>query len=401
MAQNCAACFKTLQAPLPCTTCTRALFCNLQCRDQALPYHKYECRLADFFLSAGMNGICFVAYTLISQKCVQWFRDNRDMFHNHDERSGESKERKDAYVSSDYRNIFNLVTHHKEMGTNEKFHRTAFSVFLLRCLQSQGYFGEDCSQVLYQDAILIGTLLVHFLEVLQFNTHEVAQFEMKGKMFEDGSKSQFVGAAVYPTLALFNHSCEPSVIRIYSAETIVVQTIKKIRKGEEIFENYGPIFFHSPLASRQDRLSKQYWFKCSCRACSNNWPLLQDMTSEELHFRCPTCYDAVPCSTSSNSMQVKCSCGTSINILKSLKELSDIGGMAEEANALLEKQNIVKAQEVFKEYLNKLDDLIAPPYQDYYKIQQNIWKLSWMCHGNKIYTSKTMAVRKNEELDLD
>merc|ERR1719228_2819553 len=100
-------------------------------------------------------------------------------------------------------------------------------------------------------------------------------------------------------------------------------------------------------------------------------------------------------------MQVKCSCGTSINVLKSLKELSDIGGMAEQANEYLEKQNIVKAQEVFINYMNKLDDLVAPPYQDYYKIQQNIWKISWMRYGNKIFTSKKMTAVKNEEVDLD
>ena len=92
MVQNCAACFKTLQAPIPCTTCTRALFCSLQCRDKALTsHHKYECKLADFFLSAGMSGICLVAYQLVAQKSAQWFRDNRDIFKDHDERSGETK----------------------------------------------------------------------------------------------------------------------------------------------------------------------------------------------------------------------------------------------------------------------------------------------------------------------
>ena len=246
------------------------------------------------------------------------------------------------------------------MGTPELFHRSAFAVLLLRCLESQGYFGDDSSE---DDKIYIGTLLTHFLQILQFNAHEVAQFEMRGKRFQDGAKSQFIGVAIYPTLALFNHSCEPSVIRIYSAETIHVQAVKKIRKGEEIFENYGPIFFTTPKADRQDRLSKQYRFNCRCKACNDNWPKLENMDSNELNFRCPTCYDAVPCSTSANSMQIKCSCGTSINILKNLKELADIGGMAEEANTYLEQQNIAKAQEVFMDYLNKLDDLIAPPYQ--------------------------------------
>ena len=368
MVQNCAACFKTLQSPIPCTTCTRALYCSVVCRDKAKKsHHQYECKLADFFLAAGMSGICLVAYQLVAQKTFQWFRDNRDMFEHHDERSGETKERKEKYLSDDYRNLFNLVTHQKQMCVAELFHRSAFAVLLLRCLESQGYFETDASE---DDRIFIGTLLTHFLQILQFNAHEVAQFEMRGKKFEDGAKSQFIGVAIYPTLALFNHSCEPSVIRIYSGDTIHVQAIKKLRKGEEIFENYGPIFFTTPRSTRQDRLSKQYWFDCNCKACSVDWPQLENMTSEEFNFRCPTCYDAVPCNASANAMQIKCSCGTSINILKSLKELSDSGMMPEEANGYLQQQNIVKAQEVFMAYLNKLDDLIAPPYQVYLTIRQ-------------------------------
>jgi hypothetical protein len=30
---------------------------------------------------------------------------------------------------------------------------------------------------------------------------------------EEGSKSVFIGGAVYPTLAMFNHSCDPSIVR--------------------------------------------------------------------------------------------------------------------------------------------------------------------------------------------
>jgi hypothetical protein len=44
-----------------------------------------------------------------------------------------------------------------------------------------------------------------------------------------------------------------------------VQAIKNIFKGEEICENYGPIFFHSAREDRRSRLLKQYWFECNCQ----------------------------------------------------------------------------------------------------------------------------------------
>ena len=40
---------------------------------------------------------------------------------------------------------------------------------------------------------------------------------------EEGSKSVFIGAAVYPTLAMCNHSCDPSIVRFYIESTVCVQ----------------------------------------------------------------------------------------------------------------------------------------------------------------------------------
>ena len=266
----------------------QVMFCSMKCRTAALStYHKYECKLVDLFLSSGMSIICFLALRTVTQKPLQWFRDNREMFElsKHDKTSGETKEQKDVYESGDYRNYFNLVSHHDERKTNDMFHRAMFSVFLLRCLQSQGYFPDPPQDSLTEDQVLIGTVLCHFLEVLQFNAHEVAQFEMVTKTSQEGAKSAFIGAAVYPTLALFNHSCDPSIVRYYVEDNVVVQAIKNIFKGEEICENYGPIFFHSAKDDRQSRLEKQYWFKCACIACQENWPLMHEMTQDVLNFR--------------------------------------------------------------------------------------------------------------------
>ena len=217
--QNCHHCFSTLQTPLPCTNCTRALYCGLKCRDAAWPQHKFACKLQDYFDSAGLSVICHLAYKLVTSHTPAWFREREAHWATPDQRSGETSERKEEYLSSDLRNVFNLVTHHEQMSSTENFHRATFAIFLLRCLDSQAYFGaprsEQGSLELGGDQLLIAKLLFHFLELLQFNTHEVAQLEMQGRKFEDGAKSRLIGAAVFPTLALFNHSCEPSLTRSY------------------------------------------------------------------------------------------------------------------------------------------------------------------------------------------
>ena len=53
--------------------------------------------------------------------------------------------------------------------------------------------------------------------------HVYLQFEMVARNTEEGSKSVFIGAAVYPTLAMCNHSCDPSIVRFYIESTVCVQ----------------------------------------------------------------------------------------------------------------------------------------------------------------------------------
>lgn len=53
---------------------------------------------------------------------------------------------------------------------------------------------------------------MRFLQILQFNAHEISELEIKGNNLKDW-KSIFLGGGLYPTLALFNHSCEPAIVR--------------------------------------------------------------------------------------------------------------------------------------------------------------------------------------------
>ena len=38
-----------------------------------------------------------------------------------------------------------------------------------------------------------------------------------------GAESNFIGAGIYPTLAMFNHSCDPSIVRFYVEDVVAVQ----------------------------------------------------------------------------------------------------------------------------------------------------------------------------------
>lgn len=65
---------------------------------------------------------------------------------------------------------------------------------------------------------------------------------------------------------------------------MVVRAIRSIAAGEEISENYGPIFLTTPEAERKRTLRWQYWFDCSCEACTAHWPLLDEIDPTILRY---------------------------------------------------------------------------------------------------------------------
>lgn len=78
------------------------------------------------------------------------------------------------------------------------------SYFLAHCLKIGQFFNADN----LDEFDFIGGLILRNLQFLQFNTHEIYELHQG-----DTSKTEFIGGGLYPTLALFNHSCNPGIVR--------------------------------------------------------------------------------------------------------------------------------------------------------------------------------------------
>lgn len=52
-----------------------------------------------------------------------------------------------------------------------------------------------------------------------------------------------------------------------------MRTIRPIKKGDEILDNYGYHYAVMAKGERQKTLSGQYFFNCQCTACYENWPM--------------------------------------------------------------------------------------------------------------------------------
>ncbi|KAI5614980.1 N-lysine methyltransferase SMYD2-B isoform X1, partial [Silurus asotus] len=104
---------------------------------------------------------------------------------------------------------------------------------------------------------------------LDFPDHQAlltlfAQVHCNGFTVEDEELSH-VGSALFPDVALMNHSCCPNVIVTYRGTSAEVRAVKDIRQGDEIYTSYIDLLY--PTEDRMERLRDSYHFTCDCKEC--------------------------------------------------------------------------------------------------------------------------------------
>lgn len=99
----------------------------------------------------------------------------------------------------------NLVRHETVRTTSSFLNYAAMAFFLNQCLRLANFYAESAQPD--DDFNYIGSLILRNLQFLQFNTHEVYELQ------KNQSKTEFIGGGLYGTLALFNHSCNPGIVR--------------------------------------------------------------------------------------------------------------------------------------------------------------------------------------------
>ncbi|MGH0138079.1 UNVERIFIED_CONTAM: hypothetical protein FKN15_078041 [Acipenser sinensis] len=92
-----------------------------------------------------------------------------------------------------------------------------------------------------------------------------AQVNCNGFTIEDEELSH-LGSAVFPDVALMNHSCCPNVIVTYKGTLAEVRAIQEINAGDEVFTSYIDLLY--PTDDRNDRLKDSYFFNCDCKECA-------------------------------------------------------------------------------------------------------------------------------------
>ncbi|XP_049281647.1 SET and MYND domain-containing protein 4-like [Anopheles funestus] len=361
---HCSDCFERIEVLYCCSDCTNVVFCSRRCEQNGCTYyHRYECEYLRSLWNSGATIVSLLALRVITQKPYAYFDKLRQ------DLTGLKASVTDKLPDDDYRKIFNLVTHSDKRSTEDYIIWTLMATMLNSVLRMTSYNREQ------QDDNFLGYLLLHNLQIINYNAHDVSEVQRKHP--NEAGVSVAVGAALYPMLALFNHSCDPGIVRYFTGTTVHVRTIKNIAAGAIIAENYGPLYTRMSRLERRQSLATNYMFECNCQACEADWPTCANMTHSVIQFRCTgtECQEAVPYSLHSDCQGVRCSaCGHIIDIderIRLLREANMIGRF-NEASHLYQVGLFEHALSKYAAIMMIMDQVLVPPYRDYHLCQQGM-----------------------------
>ncbi|KAK7081441.1 hypothetical protein SK128_026960, partial [Halocaridina rubra] len=273
---HCSTCLRLTINPLPCPGCTKIVFCNETCRLKGLSEdHWLECSILPTMLSLDMT-----KRNLVFKMLKSLSYNELSAFIRRLEREGKDNPEKDIFVSSSYKSVYNLCTNKDKLSFEFIFMQCQIAFVITKLLLQSGRFFLNSRAQPFEptseDIIKTGAVLLSHDIQLYCNPYQIYDLQIKDS----------VGAGVFPTLSLMNHSCYPSVRHYSCGRSLVCRAIRPIPDGEELTISYASEFQKQPRAERKPILDR-YMFSCTCEACENNWRTFEDLPS--LRLKCLEC----------------------------------------------------------------------------------------------------------------
>ena len=292
------------------------------------------------------------------------------------------------YKSDSYLAIFNLITNSAVRKLNDLFRRSFVAFFLVKFLIRIDFFGKESVKKIVDEVCFIGGLLLRHLQSISCNAHEISLLRL-GEETNKAMATSYangIGAGIYAILSLFNHSCDPHVVRYFRGSKCQVRAIRSIKKDEEIFDNYGVVYAVNTVEERREKLIEQYFFHCICEPCIKDWPRYAKIPTDLslANFKC------VECLSNPNLLKVgECpKCEIELDNLKleqlaaqqSIKIMLQFNGNTRLDDDVI-KNKVQNTFEIFCKYLKKLESYkIKRPFQDYNSYEEALKQLLNFIH---------------------
>lgn len=277
---HCHTCLRRINLLLfVCSQCTRAIYCSYDCLQHSIMWHAFECRLS----IESLDKMQLLALRLLTKTGWKYLYENKIKFEEYLQLNEINNSQNDIYQWNNYENILKLETNSNKRSIDDLIQRSIHACIIGLSLINNTSFCQDAYEKLdYQ--IYICSLILSHLQSLPCNAHEISEF-IYHRLSPLTSSCIEIGAGIYATLSLFNHSCNPNVIRNFIGNTVIVRLLSSISSNNiELVDNYGCLSATMNKIERQEKLHEQYHFECQCQPCLDQWPhydQLPDGTGEK------------------------------------------------------------------------------------------------------------------------
>ncbi|GJQ85477.1 hypothetical protein Trydic_g23900 [Trypoxylus dichotomus] len=262
---HCYSCLRFGYAWTPCTGCVYAMYCSDECeRDAWNRFHRYECPILACLYALDVSKLALLALRIAFAARFHYEAIAAGRYDDGDDRGT-------PYRSGRYEEIHRLATNTTLRSCSDLFSKAVTAAVIRHIAETASSFHTKSTDRVFDE------LLMRHLQTGPINFHEISEAE-EDTTNESGFVSTLeIGAGAYAFLSLFNHSCDPNVVRHCHGNEIVVRAIRTIHAGEQLFDNYGYHYAVMKKADRRRQLERQYFFICKCAACEDNWPLYVDL----------------------------------------------------------------------------------------------------------------------------
>lgn len=321
----CSYCCKAVYVPVPCENCPLACFCNDSCRNSAQEtFHKWECGGLEICYSTG------IVHLALKVALLGMLDENKEK----------------------YKEVSDLMYHLDESNTTDAFNyavtATLFTVYFEE--YTKLFEGPDRRERLLNFG---GILLLHISQLI-CNGHAITDIEsqcdpVSHLLVEDQVR---VATAIYPSASMMNHSCDPSIVNSFFESLLIVRASKNLKKGDEVYNCYGPMVQKMNYEERQELLRSQYMFVCDCKGCEKKLGPITDSIicqycSAELLFGSKACN----------------SCSKEVNIKALKSEFDAARENYQEGINLMRTGEFSGAYELFKKALSSYQKHCHKHYQ--------------------------------------
>ena len=380
---HCYHCLQATDRPVGCQSCARVRYCSGRCARQSwASFHQWECPFLDLLTTSGTGPMAHLALAIVFHtglsKILHHKRNPKPSYVH----SGTSlfTDSGGVYMTG-FIGVNNLVPNSNHRSHNDLLQYTILAVFLQQILWDTGFL--DHAKIKDNDKAevikYVGGLLLRLLQIVACNGVEVMRLNSAANLLKCPPSS--IALAIYPTVSLLNHSCDPNLEVIFYGNTCTVRALKPSPRGHELNIDYGYIYYLTTRKRRQLALKAQYFFSCQCHACVGNWGLKTSLPTGIASLKCTKCGHLL--TSHGDPTHATCKhCGLTHNMLSYYETLLDSSKEYEEAQRQAMSFNFTKCLPALREHLMAMHTHVHQPWKEYAECISLI-KQCYRALGNK------------------